>query len=445
MIKKIQFYLAIGLGIIVKNLLKISGHMATSLPGLIAYFIYPDILKEIGIRCKIKIFVTGTNGKTTTNYLIKTILSKSGSVLYNEFGANMISGIVSAFISNLKQTYEYCTFEIDEGTLPKIAKQLKPDIVVVTNIFRDQLDRYAEIEIIRKKIFEGIGDSVGLLNGDDPSLNLLKGENKFFYSIEVKNELHDRNITLDVQFCPVCGTKLNYEYYTIGHLGKFICPQCGFSNNEPRFLITNVRESDDTILFDFIDKKKGKVKDLNTKRSGIYQLYNISAALSCAMILGIDFKQIKDAVKNFSHRLGRYEEIVYQNKKIIINLVKNPVSLSETLYTIARDTSRKIVVFILNDNYADGKDVSWIWDADFEILSKIENIKKIYCDGKRKEEIKLRLKYTSFDIEKCVLTNLKENIFLLLNEDVEKLYFLPTYTALFETRNIILNAINEVV
>lgn len=441
---KIKFYLATWVGLAIRYLLKLLGYRATTLPGRVAFLIYPDILKEIDKKCKTKIIVTGTNGKTTTNYLINTFLKKQGTILYNEFGANMISGVVSAFLDNLKKTYDYCSLEVDEGYLAKLTKRFRPDIVVVTNIFRDQLDRYGEIDITRNLIFEGIGNSLALLNGDDPNLNIFQGEKKVFFSVETQTQFQNRNITLDAQFCPVCGTKLVFDYYTVGHLGKFHCPSCGFRNEESRFVIKNVKRNKENLTFDFADKKENTIKNFEIKEYGNYQLYNISAALSCVSLLGIEPLEFKEELKNFCGRLGRFEEIKLQNKTVIISLVKNPVSLSETFYSITHDDSTKIITFILNDNYADGRDISWIWDADFEAVQSIRNLEKFYCDGNRKEEIKLRLKYSSFDMSKCRMVNLKEDIQQILNEKVDKIYFLPTYSALFKTRNIVLNAIRRI-
>jgi UDP-N-acetylmuramyl tripeptide synthase len=236
--------------------------------------------------------VTGTNRKTTTNNLIKSLLKKKGITLYNEFGANMVSGIVSTFLDNLKKTYNYCSLEVDEGSLVELTKQFKPDVVVVTNIFRDQLDRYGEVDITRNLIFRGIGDSLVLMNGDDPNLNLFQGEKKVFFSVESQTHFQNRNVTLDAQFCPVCGAKLVYEYYNVGHLGKFHCSSCGFRNLDPRFLIKNIKGNKNNFTFDFADKNANTIKNLETKEYWIYQPYNICAAFSCISLLGLEPSEV---------------------------------------------------------------------------------------------------------------------------------------------------------
>ncbi|MGC8690258.1 MAG: MurT ligase domain-containing protein [Caldisericum sp.] len=439
----IRFYLAVSIGILTKYFLKALGFSATSLPGKIAYAIYPEILRELNKRCKSKILITGTNGKSTTTHLINLICEKKGVTLCNESGANMISGIVSTFISKLRNYYDYCIFEVDEGSIKKISNELKPDFVVVTNIFRDQLDRYGEVDLIRNTIFESIANSFALLNGDDPNLNLYNDNKKAFFGLEYQNSIENRNLTLDTQFCPLCGTKLSYEYYTVGHLGKFFCPNCGFRNAEPQFLIRNIKHIGNSYTFVFVDKNSNTLTNFKIKDFGAYQLYNVCAAISTTSVLGINQAEIHEILENFSPKLGRFEEIKLSDKTIIINLVKNPVSLSETLYTISNDNSNKVIVLILNDNYADGRDVSWIWDADFDIISSLKNLTKVYCGGKRKEEILLRLKYTSFRLENCYLIDLRRDIKNILAHNVEKIYFLPTYTALFETRKIILETIQR--
>lgn len=437
--KKIQFYFAIFAGKAVKILLRFFKKDATSAPGKIAYRICPEILKEINKRCKLKIFVSGTNGKTTTNNLINWIISPDNTVLSNLKGSNMVNGIVSAFINNFRPVYDIACFEVDEGSLPVVTRDLKPDIFVATNVFRDQLDRYGELDKVKELILSHINGALAVINADDPNLASYNRSNKVFYGVDKSLFSRLVNVTLDSRFCPICNNQLEYIFYNVGHLGKYICPKCGYKNPESRFLITNIRNENSSFIFDFVDKEKDIViKDIKWKVGGIYNLYNVCAAISTCILIGVETDKIKQRVETFTNKLGRMEEIEINSKKVVISLVKNPIGMSETLKVIAQDQGPKAIVFILNDNAADGKDVSWIWDADFDILGEIKNIKALFFSGKRKEDMALRVKYSSFELKDFEFLDVEKDFKRLLElNNVDKIYILPTYTALFKTKKIV--------
>lgn len=439
--KRFKLYLAIFAGEAARFLLRLLKKDATSAPGKIAYRICPDILKEIDKRCKFKIIVSGTNGKTTTNNLINWIISPHKTILSNLKGSNMVNGIVSAFINNLKKDYDIACFEVDEGSLPVVTKDLKPNIFVTTNVFRDQLDRYGELDRVKELILSHINGALAVINGDDPNLASYSGEKKVFYSVDENALSRLANVTLDSRFCPVCNNQLEYTFYNVGHLGKYVCSQCGYKNPESRFLITNIKAKGDSFVFDFVDRENGiKIQDIRWKIGGIYNLYNVCAAMSVAMLLEIETDKIKERVETFTNKLGRMEEVEAYDKKVVISLVKNPIGMSETLKVIAEDPCPKAIVFILNDNAADGKDVSWIWDADFDILSEIKNIKALFFGGKRKEDMALRVKYSSFELKDFEFIDFEKDLKKVIRlEGVEKIYILPTYTALFKTKKIVEN------
>lgn len=442
--KRPRYYLAIIAGFCIKWASRLLKKDATSVPGKIAYRICPEILLEIDKRCKFKIFISGTNGKTTTNNLINHIIGNDQVVLSNLKGSNMVSGIVSAFLNNFKREYDMACFEVDEGSLPRITEYIKPDLFVTTNIFRDQLDRYGELDSVKKLILKHINGAVALINSDDPNLASYGEDKRIFYCVDENLLSRKTNVTLDSRFCPICNTQLEYTFYNIGHLGKYFCPSCGFKNPESRFVISNIDYADGEFDFDFFDREKGiKIERIRWKVDGVYNLYNVCAAISVSMLLGIDKEKIRKRVESFTNKLGRMEKIEFLQKSIIISLVKNPIGISETLKVISNDDSTKVIVFILNDNAADGKDVSWIWDADFDILNEIKNIKKMYFDGRRKEDIALRVKYSNFGLKKFEFIDLAKDIKKVINEDVQKIYILPTYTALFKTKKIIEKAVRK--
>lgn len=437
--QKIRLYVAILLGILVKFTLKLFGKDATSAPGKIAIKICPSIIKEIDKRSKLKILISGTNGKTTTNNIINWLIAGDKVVLSNLKGSNMANGIVSAFINNLRSSYDIACFEVDEGSLPVVTRYLKPDIFVTTNVFRDQLDRYGELDKVKELILSHIGQALAIINADDPNLASFSGEKKVFYSVDENLLSRKTNVTLDSRFCPLCNAKLEYLFYNVGHLGKYECLMCGYKNPESRFVITNIREDSGGFVFDFVDRERDiHIENIKWKIGGVYNLYNVCAAISVAMLIGVEEKRIKERIETFENKLGRLEKKEVDSKKVIISLVKNPIGMSETLSVISNDPDPKAIVFILNDNAADGKDISWIWDADFDILCRIENIKALYFGGKRKEDMALRVKYSEYMLANFEFIDYKEELDKVFEQnDIQKVYILPTYTALFEVKKIV--------
>jgi len=438
-LENIRLYIAILLGMTVKLMLKLFGKDATSAPGKIALKIYPGIMKEIDKRSKLKILISGTNGKTTTNNIINWLIGNDKIVLSNLKGSNMANGIVSSFINNFRSSYDIACFEVDEGSLPVVTRYLKPDIFVTTNVFRDQLDRYGELDRVKELILSHIGQALAIINADDPNLASFSGEKKVFYSVD-ENVLSRRtNVTLDSRFCPLCNTRLEYLFYNVGHLGKYKCLVCGYKNPESRFVITNIRKDLAGFVFDFVDRETGiHIENIRWKMGGVYNLYNVCAAISVAVLIGVEEKRIKEGIETFENKLGRLEKKEVGGKKVIISLVKNPIGMSETLSVISQDPDPKAIVFILNDNAADGKDISWIWDADFDILCRIENIKVLYFGGKRKEDMALRVKYSEYMLANFEFIDYKKELDKVFElKDIEKVYILPTYTALFEVKKIV--------
>ncbi|ADP77995.1 domain of unknown function DUF1727 [Methanothermus fervidus DSM 2088] len=443
-----RFRLAIILGKIVRFGLRLLGRSATALPGNIALKIYPNLLKVIDKRCKKKIIITGTNGKTTTNNLISYILKgKFKNVLSNLRGANMAQGVASAFIADFKDKYDWGVFEIDEGSLDDVLNYINPDFVVVTNFFRDQLDRYGEIEntvALVKNVLKKKKNLKLVLNADDPlvaQFNDLEHE-KIFYGVNKNKFSSEKGKVVETWYCPKCGAKMDYKFFNYGHLGEYKCNNCGFKNPERKYLVDNVK-FDGKFTFDV--RYNGKItKDISFRYEGIYNLYNCCAAFATCCELGLDPNIIKERISNFTYRLGRMEEIAYKNKIIKIALAKNPIGLTEVIRTIKQDENKKTLVFILNDNPADGEDVSWIWDADFSELKKIKNINSIICSGIRAEDIALRIKYANVPTDLIEIDdNIKSAIKKGIMTKVKRVYIIPTYTAVFESRDIVLELVKK--
>jgi lipid II isoglutaminyl synthase (glutamine-hydrolysing) len=421
---------------------------ATALPGKVALKLNPKLLSTINTRCKKKVIITGTNGKTTTNNLINHILnSEYEDVLSNLRGANMPQGVASAFLNDSKKEYDWGVFEVDEGSFPDVVRYIKPDYVVITNFFRDQLDRFGEIENTAKIVYEALKplNTTLIMNADDPMVSKFKDLNKrsIYYGVEKsKFSTMDQRV-VESRFCPVCASSLDYEYYNYGQLGKYICSSCGFKNPEYDYKISSVRYSEDAYHFK-VDSPKNKTCDVVFGYDGIYNAYNCCAAIAFSIEAGLDMKKVAQRIENFEYKLGRMENIEFKDKMVKIVLVKNPIGLSEVLKSISNDKRKKSILFILNDNPADGTDVSWIWDADVEVIHKIENLNSIHCSGIRAQDIALRIKYAEYTEEIVEIDfNVEDSIETVLGEDVEIVYILPTYTAVFQTRDIVIGHLNH--
>lgn len=442
-----SFYLSVAVGKSVRWGLKRFNRTATALPGNIALKIEPDLLKIIRNMCKKVVVVTGTNGKTTTTNLIYHILKEDNeNILSNLRGANMPQGIASTIIENFKSEYDWGIFEVDEGSFQRIVSDLEPDYVIVTNFFRDQLDRYGEIENTVSMVCDALKplNTTLILNADDPLVSQLAqlNKNNIFYGVK-KNEFSSKDKTVvETQLCPVCDSYMDYEYFNYGQLGSYHCKECGFENPDYDYYSTNIHYNQE-YSFDMVGKEI--FRDINFKYEGIYNIYNVCAAFAFCSEVGTDPNNILDRIKNFDYKLGRMEEFKFSDKLVKVALVKNPIGLTEVINSIYYDKRKKSILFILNDNPADGMDVSWIWDACMDKIHGIENLKTVSCSGKRAEDIALRLKYDDLSTKMIEIDeNIEKSIKKAVNQDdVEIVYILPTYTAVFQTRDLVLKFQHE--
>jgi len=397
-------------------------------PGHIALSLNSNFIKQILEQNKIKIIlIAGTNGKTTTNKLIQTILEKNGKkVFQNAAGANLLNGIASTLIfnSNLigKIDKDFAVFEIDENTLPNILKEISnPDFIIILNLFRDQLDRYGEVNTIANKWHEALrklnSKTTLILNADDPQVaflgSRLKGINIQYFGINPKMATNKFQHASDSTYCPNCGKKLIYKSIYFSHLGDWTCKKCNLQH--PQKILTL------SPLYPL---------------SGIYNEYNTNAAVLLAEKIGFNKEEIAFSLKNFKPAFGRQEVLNIKGKKLQIFLSKNPTGFNESLKTIA-SLNAKNVLMILNDRIPDGRDVSWIWDVDFEDFSS--QFKSVILSGDRTYDMGLRLKYAEykkFETEE----NLTKAIDIAINKTPKEqtLYILSTYSAMLEVRKILI-------
>lgn len=445
-------------------------------PGELALMIKPDILDFFANQISQKtILVAGTNGKTTTVKIISEILrNKETKILRNDSGGNVLNGIISTLITHAAFSgqikTDYLILEVDEATLPLVARQIKPKVILLLNLFRDQLDRYGEVNTIAEKWLTALKrlpkETTFILNADDPVIAYLGRElagKKYYFGLNDKNYyLNQIPHAVDSLYCPVCKNKLNYQGVFLSHLGDWQCLSCNF--------------------------KKPKL-DLEEKNcwfplEGVYNRYNTLAAMLTGKILGIDQEKINQVLKNFQPAFGRQEEFEIDGRKIKIYLSKNPTGMNETIRTVIQNQksrlrspkttygeaskNQNIVLLVLNDRIPDGRDVSWIWDVDTEEL--LDSFDSIIISGDRAYDMGLRIKYSNkiknqksqpkadrpldenisskggsasggknTNQKLKIFTNLKEAIKFGIEttENEETLYILPTYSGMLEVRKIL--------
>lgn len=422
---------------------KLVGKKGSSGPGGIALRICPDILERLskGISGEI-IAVLGTNGKTTTNNMLTDLLEADGKrVVTNRVGANMLYGVVTAFVDAASWTgklrYDAAALEIDEASAQHVFRHLKPDKVILTNLFRDQLDRYGEIDLTVGFIHKALDlapEAMLILNGDDPLAAQFgkRTENVRYYGVSEDLGLA-RNETKEGRFCALCGARLHYDYFHYSQLGKYTCPSCGFCRPEPDFDARGVKFEDG---LSFTLHYEGKTLPVSVPYRGFYNVYNILAALSAALTLGINPKIIDQTLKCYRPQIGRMESFSLQ-KPTILSLSKNPAGMNQAITTVLQDKKQKNVMIMLNDGAQDGKDISWIWDVDFERLL-VEDISCFVLSGSRKEDVAVRLKYAGVPRECVTLcADPEEAILKTLSGEGEVCYLLVNYTALFGTQNLL--------
>lgn len=424
----------------IRNILKLLNRKATSLPGYIAYKLDKDILKELSKNTKF-IFVTGTNGKTmTTHFLVSILREHFPVVLTNESGSNMIQGIITTLLDNPTNEETIAVLEVDEANLVRIGEYLKADYIALTNIFRDQMDRFGEIYNILDKIIEGIDlmpEAKIIANGDLPifSYEDLKKFKPTYYAIRENTNL---NYDMDAEFnsdgivCPKCHSVLKYRTVNYSSLGDFSCPNCDFKSPEIKYRIDEITSLNPNYSKFFID---GRSFEVNV--GGIYNVYNALTAVSVAYELGLSYEEIENGLKKQKNVFGRQENIKLFDKNIIINLVKNPTGLNQVIDLIRLEKEPISLVCLLNDNYADGLDVSWIYDSYYENLSSLD-IKDVYVSGKRKADMKRRLEIADIyegDIKEFDYEVEIEDI--IKNAHTENIYILSTYTAMLRLREVL--------
>jgi UDP-N-acetylmuramyl tripeptide synthase len=434
------------------RLLRFGG--GTTLPGRLATAIAPGIIGRLSSRlARGVVLISGTNGKTTTARLLGGILDAAGlEAIHNRAGANLLSGIASALVaaSTLggRPRGTIGLFEVDEFTLPAAVAATRPGVVVLLNLFRDQLDRYGEIDTIAGRWRHAVaalpaGTTV-VYNADDPMVAEVGagpgGERLIFGLEDAPDRGHDAGTlehAADARYCYRCGRLYEYTLVTLGHMGHYRCPQCHTERPAPRVRATGIRlrGADGASLTLTIDET---TFDVDTVLPGLYNLYDVTAAAAGALALGIDPATIVRGISATAPAFGRGERVVIEGREALFLLAKNPAGFNEVLRTVLLAEQAPVVLIAINDLIADGRDVSWLWDVDFEMLRA--RARAIVVTGIRAEDMALRLKYAGmtaggFTVEKDWWRALERGLAHL--RDGERLYVLPTYTAMLQLRDLL--------
>lgn len=413
----------------------------STFPGTVALKFDRKILSTVAKDYKV-ILVTGTNGKTTTTSMITNIFKNKGyRVITNNTGANLFRGIVSCFIDNYKFSKSnkgsYAIIEVDEANLKFVTDYITPEIITITNLFRDQLDRYGEVYTTLEKILEGVHkvpSSTLVLNGDDSLFGALDVKNpKVYYGFS--NPINDNNtidINADAKFCKVCKAPYKYNFVTYNHLGDYYCTECGYKRPELKYKMEGIIDQTPSSSSVIINGN-----EVTISQSGIYNIYNGLCAYSIASESGIENNIIASSLGKVDSSFGRQEKIQIEDKNVQIILVKNPAGYNQALDTLCLNKESFSTLFMLNDNYADGRDVSWIWDVNFEKLSSLP-IEDVFISGIRLYDMAVRLKTAGLNKESFIIEEDYEKLTeKLKTSKSNNIYILATYTAMINYRKFL--------
>lgn len=450
-ISRLRFRAAIitaKLTIVILRLFRSGG---TSLPGKLAQKLCPQVLDHLSGLFRITM-ITGTNGKTTTSRIVESMMEqKRLKTVVNKSGANLSSGIITTLISALtpggRPRVSHALLETDEAAFRTLAPRLKPETVIVTNFFRDQLDRFGELHTTVNNVREGISgipEAVLILNADD-SLCASLGRNVpnrviYFGMREGVYPEEGSSVNTDAAFCIQCKSRYEYTSVTFGHLGHFRCPSCGYERPHTHVECSGILSYDNlgsTVEITGPDM----LITVKLALPGLYNIYNALAGASFGLSLGLDGKGIATALSGFECGFGRMEAIPIHDRELKMVLVKNPTGFNQVLRYLLTQERPCVISFAINDRLADGTDISWLWDVDFEILALMDDrVRAFYVSGIRAEDMAVRLKYAGISPDRIVLEKDYHQLIqkaLEMTQSRETCYILPTYTAMLDIRRIL--------
>jgi lipid II isoglutaminyl synthase (glutamine-hydrolysing) len=415
----------------------------TTVPGKVLSSLDPEVLDRLARRLPLgSVLISATNGKTTTAAMAARILSPRVRLAHNASGANLLSGVTSSLLS--AKDAELGLFEVDEAALPEIAKRVRPRAICLGNLFRDQLDRYGELEHVAERwraVARDLPAQAALVvNGDDPQVGDLareRPESVVFGLDDPRHAVPELLHAADSKWCLRCGRPYEYAAAYVGHLGDYRCAACGHARPQ---LDVVAREIELRGLdgVDFLLETRDEVRRVRLSVPGLYNVYNALGAASLALALGSPLDDVVAGLELFGAAFGRFERIPVGDKRLLVLLVKNPAGANEAVRTLVAGAPPKLAVLALNDAIADGRDVSWIWDVDWEPL--FAGLERVVVTGDRAAEMALRCKYGGFAADAIEVVPALDRALdrgLELTPPGGELVVLPTYTAMLALRRIV--------
>jgi UDP-N-acetylmuramyl tripeptide synthase len=415
----------------------------TTVPGKVLSKLDPGALDRLAKRLPLgSALVSATNGKTTTSAMAAEIIAYKVRLAHNASGANLVSGVTSTLLS--AKGAELGLFEVDEAALPEVARRVRPRAICLGNLFRDQLDRYGELEHVaerwRSAVRELAPEAALVVNGDDPQVGDLSREHPgvlVFGLDDPRHAVRELQHAADSKWCLVCGRPYEYAAAYVGHLGDYRCPACGHGR-PPLDVVARDLELRGLDGVDFTLFTRDGERRVRLRVPGLYNVYNALAAASLVLALGAELEEVAAGLGRFAAAFGRFERIPVGDRTVLVLLVKNPAGANEAVRTLVSGASPKLAVLALNDELADGRDVSWIWDVDWEPL--LGGLNRVIATGERAAEMALRCKYGGFDPEAIEVEPDLERALdrgLELTSAGDELVVLPTYTAMLGLREIV--------
>ena len=415
----------------------------TTVPGKLLSKLDPSAAERLAERLpEGSALVSATNGKTTTSAMTAEILRPRYALAHNASGANLMSGVVSTLLA--ESSAELGLFEVDEAALPEVSRRIRPRALCLGNLFRDQLDRYGELELVAERWRQAVGalpaGTALAVNGDDPQV----GELARAHPGAVVFGLDDPRLArpslqhaADSKYCVLCGTPYEYAAAYVGHLGDYRCPACGHARPALDVVARDIELAGLEHASFSLETPEG-TRRVRLRVPGLYNVYNAVAAATLARALGIGLDDVAAGLERFDAAFGRFERIAIGDRRVLLLLIKNPAGANEAIRTLVEGRGPRLAVIALNDAIADGKDVSWIWDVDFEPL--LAGLERVVATGDRAAELALRCKYAGFAGERIeVVPDLRAALDrgLALANSSDELVVLPTYTAMLALRKII--------